>query len=101
MTEIRIFIASPSDMTPERDRLIRIISDFNQPQRIIAQLGLRVQALDWRQHVMPKMGLAEEVILEQLPADTRNIFLLKAAGTNIPSRKKQWTCRRCILPNIR
>ncbi len=75
LTEIRIFIASPGDMTPERDRLIKIINDFNQPQRIIAQLDLRVQALDWRQHVVPKMGLPEEVLLKQLPADTWNIFV--------------------------
>jgi len=75
LTEIRIFIASPSDMTPERDRLIKIIHDFNQPQRIISQLGLRVQPLDWRQHVVPEMSLPEEVLLKQLPADTWNIFV--------------------------
>lgn len=75
LTEIRIFIASPGDMTPERDRLIKIIQNFNQPKRIISELGLRVQALDWRQHVVPQMGLPEEVILKQLPPDTWNIFV--------------------------
>ena len=75
LTEIRIFIASPGDMTPERERLLRVIHEFNLPQSPTRKQGLFVQALDWRQHVVPAMGLPEEVILQQLPVDTWDIFI--------------------------
>jgi len=75
LTEIRIFIASPSDMTPERERLIRVIDEFNLPQSPTRKQGIVVQPLDWRQHVVPAMGLPEEILLEQLPVETWDIFV--------------------------
>lgn len=74
-TKIRLFIASPGDVTPERDRLLKVVQEFNQPNGFLDEHGLTLQALDWRSHVAPLMGRPEAVVLEQLPVETWDIFI--------------------------
>ncbi|RIK72519.1 hypothetical protein DCC62_19380 [candidate division KSB1 bacterium] len=74
-TKIRLFIASPGDVTPERDRLLKVVQEFNQPNGFLDDLGVTLQALDWRSHVAPLMGRPEAVVLEQLPVESWDIFV--------------------------
>lgn len=74
-TKIRLFIASPGDVTPERDRLLKVVQEFNQPNGFLDEIGVTLQPLDWRSHVAPLMGRPEAVVLEQLPVDSWDIFV--------------------------
>ncbi|NUM65635.1 NACHT domain-containing protein [candidate division KSB1 bacterium] len=74
-TKIRLFIASPGDVTPERDRLLKIVQEFNQPNGFLDEIGVTLQPLDWRSHVAPLMGRPEAVVLEQLPVESWDIFV--------------------------
>ncbi len=73
--KVRVLIASPSDVTKERDRLIQVISEFNRSGQPIESQGFHVEALDWRTHVHPEMGRPEQVILNQLPVNSWDIFV--------------------------
>lgn len=74
-TKIRLFIASPGDVTPERDRLLRVVQELNQPNGFLDDLGVTLQPLDWRSHVAPLMGRPEAVVLEQLPVESWDTFV--------------------------
>lgn len=74
-TKIRLFIASPGDVTPERDRLLKVVQELNQPNGFLDDLGVTLQAIDWRSHVAPLMGRPEAVVLEQLPVESWDIFV--------------------------
>lgn len=74
-TKIRLFIASPGDMTEERNRLVAVVHELNRTGSPIEALGLVVEALDWRTHVAPQMERPEGVILDQLPVETWDIFV--------------------------
>ncbi len=74
-TEVRLFLASPGDVTEERDRLLLVVNEFNEPNGLGDELGLNIKTLDWRFHVAPLMGRPEAVLLQQLPLDTWDIFV--------------------------
>jgi len=73
--KVRIFVASPTDVTQERDRLLAVVNEFNRSGSLVESYGLIVEALDWRTHVAPFMGRPEEVTLQQMPVETWDIFL--------------------------
>lgn len=74
-TQIRLFIASPGVVTPGRDRLPKVVQEFNQPNGFLDECGVTLPALDWRSHVAPLMGRPEAVVLEQLPIETWDIVV--------------------------
>ena len=69
-----IFVASPGDVTEERQRLEKIVDALSQPNDLADRLGLTLQLLDWRQ-VVPDVGRPEGIILEQLPVESWDIFV--------------------------
>lgn len=72
--KVRVFVASPGDMKPERDRVAKVVTRLNQSTA--RQLGLLLELTDWSSHVRPNMGQRPEaVILEQLGVDTWDIFI--------------------------
>jgi len=73
--KVRVFIASPNDVEEERNRVVNIISEFNQTGSSIESIGLVVEGLDWRTHVSPMMGRPEGVVLDQLPVDSWDLFV--------------------------
>ena len=71
--KVRIFVASPSDMKPERQCVAKVVSRLNEA--MARELGLMLEFTDWSTHVRPNMGRPEGVILEQLGVDTWDVFI--------------------------
>jgi hypothetical protein len=53
LRKARVFVASPSDMKAERDRVAKVVSRLNQSTA--RQLGLMLDFTDWSTHVRPSM----------------------------------------------
>ncbi len=62
MPKLRIFAASPSDMATERATVATVVTMFKP---LADYLDIEIDVLDWRL-VVPDMGRAEQVILDQL-----------------------------------
>jgi hypothetical protein len=70
--KIGVFIASPSDMATEKGLLARVIDSLNKG--IGDYLGFILELKEWSS-VIPSMGRAEGVILDQLPVQEWDIFI--------------------------
>jgi hypothetical protein len=73
--KVRIFVASPSDVAEERERVREVAEELNRTRNIADFLGFTLEVLDWRTHVTPQMGRPEGVILEALPVTMWDIFV--------------------------
>lgn len=72
--KVRIFVASPSDMSPERERVGKVVTRLNRSTA--RELGLVLEFTDWSTYVRPSMGdRPESVILEQIGVDTWDVFI--------------------------
>ncbi len=71
---LRLFLASPSDVSEERNRLKTVVDELNQPGGLAEQYGVQVQLLRWEQAVSG-MGKVENVLLEQMPVEQWDIFV--------------------------
>lgn len=72
--KVRIFVASPSDMSDERERVDKVVTRLNRSTA--RQLGLVLEFTDWSSYVRPSMGdRPEAVILDQLGVDTWDVFI--------------------------
>lgn len=70
-TVLSLFLASPSDVTEEREAAVRAVDEVNRSQRI----GVRIEVVRWETHSRPGIGQdAQDVINQQLAADY-DIFL--------------------------
>jgi hypothetical protein len=74
-SKLRVFVASPGDVSEERDNVVRIAEKLNQSGGAADQAGVTLEVIRWETHVAPLMGNPQEVILEQLPVDTWDIFI--------------------------
>lgn len=72
--KLRIFVASPEDMSDERAGLHDVIDGFNRMGSVADYFGLTLEVLDWRT-IVPLMGRPEDVVLNQLPVQTWDIFI--------------------------
>lgn len=70
--KIRIFIASPSDVTPERDRLRKVVEELDQTRG--DELGIVLRTLDWRD-LPPGMGRPQQLVFNNFPPETWDIFV--------------------------
>ncbi len=70
-TKMRIFVASPSDMATEREKL-DVIIDSLKP--LAEKEGLILEVVDWRK-VVPDAGRPQQVIFDQLKPTTWDIFI--------------------------
>src|SRR5437016_5643527 len=68
---IRIFVASPSDVINERNRLPRVLEDVGP---LAEYTRVRLDLLDWRT-LIPNLGRPEQVILDQLMPTTWDVFV--------------------------
>jgi len=65
---LSVFVASPSDVAPERARLEEIVTELNQSWS--RSLGIRLDLIRWETQAYPGFGVdAQEVINRQLPSD--------------------------------
>jgi hypothetical protein len=71
---LRIFLASPSDVSEERNRVKKVVDELNEPGGLAEQYNVSIQILDWG-HVVANMGMAEHVILNQLRVEQWDIFI--------------------------
>ena len=69
---IRVFAASPGDMADERQRLAKVIAHLSD--QMADAIPIRFELKEWRQ-VAPGMGRPEDVILDQLPVETWDVFI--------------------------
>jgi hypothetical protein len=69
---IRVFAASPGEMTKERDRLAKVVEKLND--QLAEPTGVQLELKEWRQ-VAPGTGRPEDVILGQLPVETWDVFV--------------------------
>ena len=67
-TILSIFVASPSDVEEERNRLEDVIREFNTAWA--QNLGIRLELIRWETHAYPSLGKdPQSVINEQIPQD--------------------------------
>ena len=71
MQKLRIFVSSPSDMAPEREK---VTSTAQALKALADSLGLTLEVIDWSV-VVPDMGQPEQVILNQLEPSSADIFI--------------------------
>lgn len=63
-----VFVASPSDVGEEREKLEEVIRELNLTWS--RELGIRLDLIRWETHAYPGMGAdAQDVINEQIPND--------------------------------
>src|SRR5688500_2184321 len=70
---IRIFVASPSDVEIERDRVDLVIEELNRD--IGESLGVRLESIRWEKYVAPLMGRPEDVVLQQVKLNEWDVFI--------------------------
>jgi hypothetical protein len=80
-TKLQIFVASPSDVQPERDCLKKVVDDLNK--RVAAKQNLHLDLITWQTHTHPGMGKdPQDVINKQIqPTDIFVGIMWKRFGT--------------------
>lgn len=78
--KIRVFVASPSDVKEERERLPNVVEELN---RVIGQdKNIILELVRWETHVAPDMGRAQTIINRQVgPYDIFIGIMWKRFGT--------------------
>jgi hypothetical protein len=62
--QYRLFVASPSDVKPERKAISHVVAEINQTHG--KPLGYSLELLRWETHVVPGAGRPQAVINEQI-----------------------------------
>jgi hypothetical protein len=60
----RIFVASPGDVSAEREALARVVEEINQTYGV--PLGYTLELVRWETHVAPGAGRPQQVINDQI-----------------------------------
>jgi len=71
LKKLRIFAASPSDVTSERAKLETVVKSLKP---MADYLGLTLEVVDWRA-VVPDIGRPEQIIFDQLKPTSWDIFI--------------------------
>jgi predicted nucleotide-binding protein len=71
ITKVRIFVASPGDVTKERDHLSGVVAELNTTVAAYKQMALEL--IRWETHAIPGMGRVQELINAQ--AGSYDIFV--------------------------
>lgn len=67
---IRVFLASPSDVTQEREALAKLVRDVNDVLAFLANdQGLSLELVRYETHAYPDVGQPQDVINRQIPLD--------------------------------
>lgn len=70
---IRVFVASPGDVAPERARLATVIDELNRS--LCTRFGITLELMCWETHVAPYMGRPQQVVFDQLPLESWDAFV--------------------------
>jgi hypothetical protein len=62
--KLRLFLSSPGDVEPERAKVRAVAEQVNR--MLGDSLGIVLEVIDWKTHVVPDMGRPQEVINEQV-----------------------------------
>jgi len=73
--KVRIFVASPGDVSEERARLARVVESMNRTGNVAERLGLTLELLRWETHVAPDVGRPQQVVFDQLDPHEWDIFV--------------------------
>jgi hypothetical protein len=73
VTLIRIFIASPSDVAPERASLERVINELNAT--LASSLNIRFELLTWETHTYPSVGADPQDAINSQIGDDYDVFI--------------------------
>ncbi|MGH7492822.1 MAG: SUMF1/EgtB/PvdO family nonheme iron enzyme [bacterium] len=73
--KLRIFVAYPDDVQEECKRVKLVADELSRTGNLADNLGLTLEVLDWRTHVAPAMGNAEQVTLDELPVEIWDILV--------------------------
>ena len=69
---LRVFLASPADVQPERTKVENVIAELN---RLVAlELSLHLEIVRWEDTV-PGMGRPQQVILDQIDLNDTDLFI--------------------------
>src|SRR3990170_335813 len=71
LKKLRIFAASPSDVTNERAKLETVVDSLKPTADY---LGLTLEVIDWRA-VVPDAGRPQQIIFDQLKPTSWDIFV--------------------------
>jgi site-specific recombinase XerD len=72
---IRVFLASPGDVAADREQVRAVVQGLNKTNLAADWFGVTREVLDWATHVAPLAGRPEQVILDQLPVETWDVFV--------------------------
>jgi|GEM_PF-768274 len=64
ITIVRVFISSPGDVEPERAKVTAVAAQVNR--MLGDSLGIVLEVVDWKTHVVPDMGRPQEVINQKV-----------------------------------
>ena len=73
VNEIVVFVASPSDLEPERNRLEEAIEELNRSWS--RSIGFRLELVRWETHGYPGIGQDPQDVLNQKLPDDYDIFI--------------------------
>lgn len=73
--KLRLFVASPGDVGPHRDRVNQVATRLNRAGGLADQLQVMIEVVRWESHVAPLMGRPQAVIIEQVQAESWDIFV--------------------------
>ncbi len=72
-TVLEVFIASPSDVSPEREVLTNVVSEFNVTWG--DKHHVRLDIIKWETHSRPAFGKDAQDIINRQVGDVYDIFL--------------------------
>ncbi|MHB0926803.1 MAG: DUF4062 domain-containing protein [Gallionellaceae bacterium] len=72
-TIVQVFVASPSDVQPERDLLDALIVELNRTWS--TTLGVMFELLKWETHVHPSFGADPQSIVNEQIGDSYDVFI--------------------------
>jgi hypothetical protein len=70
----RVFVASPSDVLPEREQIREVVEELNEGEAYLR--GVRIELLDWREKVTPLMGRPQQVVLDQCKLEETDLLVM-------------------------
>src|SRR6266498_2703813 len=72
LKKLRIFVASPGDVSNERTRLKSVVEDLNNG--LANHLGIVIELKEWSQ-MAPNMGRGQQVIFDQISVTTWDLII--------------------------
>ncbi|WP_028230501.1 DUF4062 domain-containing protein [Paraburkholderia mimosarum] len=72
-TIVQVFVASPSDVAPEREALETLIAELNRAWSV--GLGIMFELVRWETHVAPAMGGDPQALINEQIGDDYDVFI--------------------------